>query len=411
MRRGLTVLCLVAAVTGWVGYAILARPCSVWIAAHWGSQIVRLGDGKFTDAADFLQHRFYEVAWLATVSVVLLAAAVLAGGFVARKLPPLWKWVPYSGTGFVAVNLWLKVAMATSLFWCLFWNGKGSTDNLAQFQIKRLLLGEAKAPVKVALAGSSQVHVQIDHRQLNRELGQRFYVADLGFPSTRAYDFLLLEEGLTAQKPQVIVCYLSELNFFDTALSDGFPLFFSCKDAPQFLRLGGKPSWSWQKFSFGLLGDILPVFRLRDLFAERLLGNELADLRQRERNAALGTDLEQRAREAAPGFQEDAQSRFCMDAFERFVANCRAKRWKVVLCCGQLNPILERKLAPTLRPKMLSFLNILASKYDNVIVVAEQQLPAQSEQDYEDLTHVGPPARIRFTTAVAGILDKLRLEQ
>jgi len=260
------------------------------------------------------------------------------------------------------------------------------------------------------LAGSSPVDVQIDHRQLNRELGARYYVADLGFPSTRAYDFLLLEEGLVAQKPEVIVCYLSELNFFNTALSDGFPLFFGCKDAREFLKLGGKPSWSWQKFSFGLLGDVLPVFRLRDLFAERLLGKELADLPQRERNAALGTDLERRAREAAPGFQEDEQSRFCMDAFERFVANCRAKRWRVVLCCGQLNPILERKLAPTLRPKMLTYLNSLASRYENVIVVSEQQLPAQSEQDYEDLTHVGTPARILFTTAIAGILEKLPSE-
>lgn len=407
MRRRFTLFCLLAAVTGWIGYGILARPFSLWIAARWGPKILRLGDGKFTDAAAFLQHRFYEAAWLVTWSVALAAAAVLAGGYFARKLPALWKWLPYSATGFAAVNLWLKLAMGTSLFWCLFWNGKGSTDNLAQFQIKRLLLAESKAPVKIALAGSSQVHTQLDHRQLNQELGPGYYVADLGFPSSRAYDFVLLQEGLASQKPEVIVCYLSELNFFNTALSDGFPLFFTCKDAPEFLRLGGKPSWSWQKFAFGLLGDVLPVFRLRDLFAERLLGNELADLPQRERNAALGMDLERRAREAAPGFQEDEQSRFCMDSFEKFVANCGARHCRVVLCCGQLNPILERQLSPSLRPKMISYLQSLASRYENVTIVKEQELPRQSDQDYEDLTHVDSSARKRFTTAMAGILEKL----
>jgi hypothetical protein len=53
---------------------------------------------------------------------------------------------------------------------------------------------------------------------------------------------------------------------------------------------------------------------------------------------------------------------------------------------------------------MLEFLRGLASKFSNVVLVQENQLPLQAEQDYEDLTHVGPTAQVRFTKAIASVL-------
>src|ERR1035441_1433521 len=50
----------------WLSFALLASPLSNAIAHRWGPQIVRAGDGKFSDAAVFLQHRFYEAALLLT---------------------------------------------------------------------------------------------------------------------------------------------------------------------------------------------------------------------------------------------------------------------------------------------------------------------------------------------------------
>jgi hypothetical protein len=58
------------------------------------------------------------------------------------------------------------------------------------------------------------------------------------------------------------------MNFFNGGVSDGFPLFFSFSDIPQYLRLGGKPCWSTRGFGYGVLGSILPVFRLRDVLAQ-----------------------------------------------------------------------------------------------------------------------------------------------
>ena len=151
----------------------------------------------------------------------------------------------------------------------------------------------------------------------------------------------------------------------------------------------------------------MPVFRVRDLIAERLLGNQLTGLRQRERNAALVADLQQRAVEAATGYRVDPQSEFSFAAFEAFVTKCRGENRTVVLCCGQLNPVLGRRLDPALRPQMLAFLRGLASKHSNVVLVEESQMPAQSEQAYVDLTHVGPTAQAQFTEAIAGVLEKI----
>ena len=109
MKRFFALGSLVLTVATWLGYALLARPLSVGIAHRWGPEIVRKGDGKFSDAAVFLQHRFYEGALLLTLTLGLVVVAVTLASVLARRIPPLWKWIPYSVIGFVGVNLWIKI--------------------------------------------------------------------------------------------------------------------------------------------------------------------------------------------------------------------------------------------------------------------------------------------------------------
>ena len=79
----------------------------------------------------------------------------------------------------------------------------------------------------------------------------------------------------------------------------------------------------------------------------------------------------------------------------------------MILCSGQMNPLLARQIDPTLRPKMLAFLAQLATKYNNVVLLQEKDLPTQTEADYEDLSHANSAAQIRFTEAIARILQDL----
>jgi hypothetical protein len=395
----------------WLAYLMLARPLSLFLARRWSLKILQAGDGAFSDAAVFLHQRFFEAAWLLTLTVALLAVIFSVGGILSRKLPPLWKWIAHSSTAFVAANIWLKLAAGTVLFWCLFWNGKGSTDNFTQFHIKLLLMDESPAPVKVVLAGSSQVRTQIDRRALNRELLPNMFTTELHYPGNRSYDFLLLNRKLQNHKVNIIVCYLSELNFFSGGLSDGSSLFFNFSDWPEFKRLGGQAQWSFRTIGYGFLGSALPAFRLRDPVAQRFFGSELVGLRQRQQDKSLVvSSLDQRAKEAAAFYRVDAQSDFSTAALEEFVLKCRAENREVVLCCGQLNPVLGRKLDPSLRPKMISFLEDLSKKYDNVVLLTEKDLPIQTEADYEDLTHVREVAQSRFTQLIAKTLQSLSLK-
>lgn len=381
-----------------------AKPFSAQIARRCGPALVRAGDGKFSDPAIFLQHRFTESAELLTLAIGLVAASVGVGALLARRTIRLWKWTAYSALGFVSANIWLKFATSTCLFWCLFWNGKGATDNLTQFHIKLLLMDENPAPVKVVLAGSSQVRTQIDARLLNDQLGANIFTTELHFPGNHAFDFLFLNRELTSHKADIAVCYLSEQSFFSGAVSEGFPFFFGFRDWPEFIRLGGKARWAPRSLGYGLLAQALPLFWLRDPLAQRVLGEPLVTLQQNARDTGLSSDLEHRAAVAAKAYRADAQSKFCFAAFQAYVAQCRSIGRKVVICSGQVNPILSRQLDPTLRKQMLEFLNNVAAKYDNVVLLQDKQLPAQNETDYDDLMHVNAAARIRFTQTLGRVL-------
>jgi hypothetical protein len=369
--------------------------------------MVQAGDGKFRDPVLFLQNRFLEVGWLVTGLLLVALGITCLGKLVARRMPRLWQWVPFSILGVIGLNLWIRMATATCLFWCVFWNGKGTTDNLTQFHIKVLLMDETPAANKVILAGSSQVHAQIDPRILSRQLGSNFLSTELHFPGNRGYDFLFLNQELAGHKADTIVCYLSESNFFLDGFAPGFPLFFRLDNLPEFYRLGGKAQWLPHYFGYAVLGNVLPVFYLRDPLAQRFIGNGIIEVHKRVAGSSSAEHLRQVALEMSRTYRTSDQSRFQMAAFELFVARCQAQHQKLVLCCGQLNPILEAQLDPALRPQMISYLRQLAARYDNVLLLEEKALPVQTPDDYDDLTHVNRAAQIQFTEFIGRTLQTL----
>jgi hypothetical protein len=392
----------------WISYALLGNLVAIQIASRWGAELLHLGDGKFSDPAVFVQHRLFEAVWLLTLTVGVLVLTISVGTLWAKRITARWKWVPYSVTAFVGFNLWVKLAAASCLFWFLFWTKQGAGSDLPHFFVKLFLAQQDPAPIKIILGGSSQTRAQIDEHLLNQHLGSNCLVAKLFFPGNRAYDLLLLDRHLRGHQANVIVCYVSEANFFwQGALNGSFPFVSTVSDAFDFLRLGGQTRWGPRGFGYGVLGDLMPVFRLRDALAQKFYGEELVSIRQKQQDASLTADLNQRAKEAAAQYVLDAQSGFQTRAFETFVARCRSEKRIVVICCGQVNPILAQELNPALRLRFLAFLGEIAKKYDNIVLLDQQSLPPQSEQDYEDLTHVNRAAQLRFTQALGQALDRL----
>lgn len=407
MRRFLAIGLVALPAVIWTAVWLLGHSTAGFVSSLLGERLVRMGDGKFGDPVVFIENRLTEAAILVTLLCVFPAIILSAVRFSGRFVGERWRWTIISLLGFVGVNVCLKVAMATCLFWLFFWNGKGSTNNLTQYYIKLLLLPEQKAPVKLVFAGSSQMLAQVDAAVFNRLSQPRAFATGLQFPGNRSFELCLLDDDLEDKQVDAVVCYLSELNFFGSGFGPGFSTFFGFDDLPQYSRLGGQLGWSRQDIGYGLLGSAMPVFRLRGPLSERVLGRDLADVAQNRRDEALEVDLAKRAVEAAKAYRDDDQAKFQIAAMREFVRTCRERGRKVVLCCGQLNPVLAAQLSADLRPKFLAILEELAREYNNVVLVRPEDLPVQRETDYDDLTHVNEAARARFTSALAETLRPL----
>jgi hypothetical protein len=187
---------------------------------------------------------------------------------------------------------------------------------------------------------------------------------------------------------------------------ESMKLFLNFRELPEFFNLRGL-NHPIGPLAYGLLGNSLPLFRLSDSLLGRILGHTMINLSQEEWNQSLVTDLAVRAKTAAAGYHFGPNTVFQKNAFGVFAAKCRSRHAVLIVCCGQLNPILSRALDPALRLDMLAFLHGQAALDTNIVLLEQSQMPVQTEQDYDDLTHVNKAAQVQFSEFMAGILDNL----
>jgi hypothetical protein len=149
------------------------------------------------------------------------------------------------------------------------------------------------------------------------------------------------------------------------------------------------------------------LFRLREPLLERILGDRMMNLKQQEWNQSLELDLAQRARSVAEGYKIGPDTFFQEKAFGALAAKCRRRHAVLIVCCGQMNPLLGRVLDPSLRAEMLAFLRGEAAGDTNIVLLEPAQMPPQTEKDYDDLNHVNPATQARFSEYMAGVLENL----
>ena len=388
-------------------YAALGRTLARSIDARFGQRVLQLTSGKTTDARMFIQMRLREAVLLLTVGALLALAQLLVASWLKRRVRPRAAWILSALSGFVCLNAFALVAAHTVLFWCLLFTGTGTTQYITQYQIKCGLLREIQAPQKAVLLGSSQTRAQIDEEILNDRLGKQLWTTELHFPANQVYDMLLNLEDLPPVKVNYVICYLSEGNFIVGPESPGLMFFLNFRNLPEFYRMGGALTQANRSFAYGLLGNALPLFRLRDPLLGRILGPSMMNLSQEEWDQSLVTDLATRARTAAAVYHLGPNTVFQKKAFDVFAAKCRQRHAVLIVCCGQVNPILARMMDPSLRADLLAFLRGRAAEDTNIVLLEPAQLPVQTEKDYLDLNHVNTAAQARFSEFIAGVLDNL----
>lgn len=394
----------VALLLGWLGYALAGGWLAQRVATRFGGVLMRIGQGKFSDASVFVQGRLREVLWLATLLLLwIVAHQVVDRMWRGRGGSQRWRWVAHGVAGFVFLNVWVGCAANTALFWGVLGAG-GGVQNYMQFQFKRVMAEEVNAPMRAVFVGSSQTRAQIDERLLNERLGTNLWTTELHFPGSKAYDLLLIEPQLTRARAQFVVCYFTEGYLYTGSHGETPPNFLSFAQLPDAWRRGALKHLSGDEVGYGLLGDALPLFRCREIVSQRLLGAAAAQMKQAQYDAALPADLDTRARDSARSFRMDADADFQKRAFEDFVIRCEQAGRKVVLLEGGYNPVLTRQMDPALRTDMIEFLNGIAARHANVVLVPASELPEQTAADYDDLNHVSVPMQQRFTEHLATLM-------
>jgi hypothetical protein len=405
-RRTLIIWLAAFSTAVWVLFAILGGTLARALDARFSARVLQMAGGKTTDSRMFIQMRLREAVLLLSAAALIALAQVVAVALINRKAPPRFAWIFSALSGFVCLNVFAVVAAHTVLFWCLLFTGTGRTSNFTQYEIKRGLMREMEAPKQAVLFGSSQTRAEIDEGVLNDRLGKQLWTTELHFPGNQVYGMLLNLEDLPPVKIDYVICYLSE-GYFTDGQPEGLMFFMNFCDLPQFYGMGGASTHPGHNFGYGLLGNALPLFRLRDPLLGRIMGHDMMNLSQEEWNQSLATDLASRAKTAGASYHFGPGTVFQKKAFGVFAAKCRERHAVLIVCCGQNNPILGRAIDPSFRADMLAFLRGQAAQDTNIVLLEEAQMPNQTEKDYDDLTHVNPAAQVRFSEYIAGVLENL----
>jgi hypothetical protein len=397
-------LCTAGIVFLWLLYFVLGTPVSRHLAARFAEAVLRATRGNVADPAIFIRGRLCEGLLLATLLVVAAWLHIAITQIILRKSANRSRhWIAHAVSGFVLFNLWLGLAMQTTLFWCAMWQGE-ATQNLTRFHLKRLLLAENQSPSKAVILGNSQSRAQIDEELLNKILELKLHTAELHFPGSNAYDVWLIHRKIAHLHPNLIIVYISEATFYNGNHHDAAANFFQFSDVKDLASRDVRAFVPRQGFQYGLLGAALPIFRLRDVLSQRILGTSLVQLKQQQHNQQFLENLESNAKKMAPSYRIDASSAFEKRAFTEFISDCETGKENVLVLVGQLNPLLGQRFDSRIRADMISLLRQLRDKHPNMALI--ENLPFQSPSDYEDLTHVKKETQSEFTQLIAEYLKR-----
>jgi hypothetical protein len=398
---------------GWLGDLIAGTRIAHLLAGRCGGIILRFTKGKIapSEVQGFIQHRMAECLWLMTLALVLITAHWLFESWRRKQNRfPRTGWAIHGVAAFVFLNLWIGAAANTALYWGIMGAGSG-VQNLMQFELKRILMAESPNPHRAVLVGNSQTRAQIDENELNTLIGDRLWTTELHWPGSQAFDLLLVERQIRQANPEFVLCYVTTGYLYaNSTFGETVPPFFSLSDIPDFTRRGAFHEVPANKLYYGFLGDVMPLFRSRDVLAQRFLGDATVNLKQVEYNNALEVSLAERAKVAAAGYQTNCPSTpFQKQAFEDFIVRCQKANRRVILFAGQNNPLLENQLSPALRADMFAFLKQMEAHHANVILVTADEMPVEPPEGYDDLSHVNLETQKRFSDWLADWLDKKHL--
>lgn len=373
---------------------------SKFLSDLFGEKILLAGEGYIKDSNIFILNRIKELLNLIIILCLFATGTFFLNfAFVRYEI----KWFFISLYIIIAVQFFVLSLTGTGLFWLVT---KG--QNLSNFNLKLKLASEVEVP-RIFMVGSSQINAQINEQRLDELLDYKYSTSDLFCTGSQPFDLVLQQAIFQRTKPEMVICYLSEFDFHRKVQSFLFPGFMDFKGLIDYYILKKNESFKHQNhIVYSILGNILPLYKIRDLITIRIYGKKAFSIEEKNWNKELDSDLQKRAERFKTVFKDsETNSAFNERAFEMFVLRSKLAGTKIVVCIGQMNPILSDIINPSYRKQTLEFLRKIASQNGHVFLFESNAFPIQTKENYHDLTHVNDKTQIRFTQRLALLLKKI----
>ncbi len=390
----------------WIGYLLGGAPLADFVNAQIGTWLEAMSKGRIVDSRLFILQIEKETLQLLTAPVIV--SGLMRWIYISAK-----SIVPFKLRGLLAtflvlilLNTCLVVARDTTLFWGgIFF----AYPNLKQsaFHFERNLLATAPdTQEKVVVIGSSQGRSQIDTGQLDRTFTGRARFGNLSYAGADAIDFTLFLDHISTTGANTIICYVSEINFYDKRISASrFLPLLNLKRIPWALSLARQVDSLDSKVHYGILAAVLPMFQVRRAVELAIFGR-LAEKnfsvpikRRRPIDKPTITKFERRAQ----GLSMNTYRSIQKTAFVQFIKEAKNLGIRVVIIQGQINPEVSSFLPPAMRIDFEAFLQEVTSGSSNVTLLTDE-LPSHMSEDYEDSTHVWHHVRKNYTLEVSKVL-------
>ncbi len=265
-----------------------------------------------------------------------------------------------------------------------------------EFRFAHRLISE---PGAVFIVGSSQAREDYDTEALSEKLGVS--VKNLGLSGASFLDWYMLSGDLIEEEPSTIIftTYIGDIN--------GSMIFNPLRfDIGKGIEVARGDIFAMREGMFrGLVAEILPSFRYRDIFSHamyRSLGGntEYVEYGAIQNPPEYFKNELQNAKVRHTLSSDAARQR---EMFLKFARDIHEKGITLIIVRGPLYPGFERFVDPALEDYYTDTL-MQASEEFGAVYVKEEELPRFSPSDFADFTHLNSVGRAKMTERIAQLI-------
>ena len=405
----------------WVGYLLLASPVANWMGERFSDEILNIGRGRIVASVAFVEARALDSVYLLTIAIVLFELTRIVSCGIARRIDPLWQWLPVSAVWFASFNVFVFMAGGTTLWWMALHLPHVNLQQTA-FNIERLMLAESDAETKVVVIGSSQGQSEIDVGQLARYLRPAVNAGNLSYAGALADDMTLMHFQYQEIGPDVVVCYVSPLSLYKPVTGTRWLPLLTTNSLASFVDTDVWSLGEKVRLGQGVLGLAVPLFKQRIAFSHAMYGDvsEFGYTRPdsplaNKETAINGAVTEEpvlaswvpreddRIRRAAV-YVLGENSDYLKKSLREFLRMSAEQDRTVVLINGQVHPELTGEISSKVIKDYDKFMAELET-HKNVIMLADD-LKDHPAAEYTDWFHISPADRSVNTKRLAESLSK-----